>query len=57
MLAQQAPEPEAGGRKDAVALPTVDADSQSSQAWVASKKGSVRFEQICGLESVVQALG
>tara|TARA_Y100000389_G_scaffold202890_1_gene249618 strand:+ start:78 stop:1331 length:1254 start_codon:yes stop_codon:yes gene_type:complete len=56
MLAQQAPEPEAGGRKDAVALPSVDAESQPSQAWAASKKGSVRFEQICGLESVVQAL-
>jgi vacuolar protein-sorting-associated protein 4 len=56
MLSNQPPEPEAAGRKDAAALPSVDADSQPSQAWVASKKGSVRFEHICGLGSVVQAL-
>ena len=56
MLAQQAQEPEAAGGKDAVALPSVDADSQPSHAWAASKKGSVRFEQICGLDGVVQAL-
>lgn len=56
MLAQQAPEPEAVGRKDAVPLPSVDNESQPSQVWVASKKGSVCFSQICGLEGVVQAL-
>lgn len=55
-LAQQPPEPEAGGRKESVPQTPIDADAQPSQVWVASKKGSVRFQHICGLESVVQAL-
>ena len=56
MLTHQASEPEAVGRKESASQAPIDADTQPSQVWVASKKGSVRFEQICGLESVVQAL-